>query len=165
MTDDPIPQYPDTTILMKPGDIIYSHKIAFSSFLVGHTGIVGINYRIYHVNRWDEKGHGDSMPIYLSRHKKGERLTILRNENEEIARKAARWAKENIEKVKKYAFTRNLADFELNYCSKYIWQAYYFANEETIDLTGRGFNSSSKKYITPSQVYKNFEKIGSFMNK
>ncbi|OZU89491.1 hypothetical protein CIL03_07215 [Virgibacillus indicus] len=165
MTDDPIHQYPYTQVLMKPGDIIYSHKIALSSFMVGHTGIVGENYRIYHVNRWGKKGHSDSMPMYLSRHQKGERLTILRNENEEAARKAALWAKQNIEKVKKYTFTRDLADFELNYCSKYIWQAYYFANEDKIDLTGRGFDSTSKKYVTPTQIYKSFKKIGSFINK
>ncbi|PAV28514.1 hypothetical protein CIL05_16395 [Virgibacillus profundi] len=165
MMDDPVHIYPYTAILMKPGDVIYSHKTALSSFMVGHAGIVGVNYRIYHVNRWGSKGHADSMPIYLSRHKKGEKLTILRNDYEEIAEEAAKWAKQNIEKVKKYTFTRDLADFELNYCSKYIWQAYYFGSEGKVDLTERGFDPTSKKYVTPTQIYNNFDKIGSFVNK
>ncbi|WP_373894482.1 hypothetical protein ACUL41_19110 [Virgibacillus natechei] len=163
-TDDPVHIYPGTTILMQPGDVIYSHKLALSSFIVGHEGIVGENFKIYHVNGRGSYGHSDSMPIYLSRHKKGEKLTVLRYEEAVIARKAAKWAKRNIEQVRKYMYTRSLADIERNYCSKYIWQAYYFGSEDNIDLTSRGIGATSKRYITPTQIYRNLMKVGSFFN-
>ncbi|QGS67747.1 hypothetical protein CV093_00110 [Oceanobacillus sp. 143] len=103
---DTVHHYPDTSILMVPGDLLYSHKKAFSSFLVGHVGLIGEDYRIYHVNRWGNKGHADSMPIYLSRHKKGEKLTILRFDNQTIAKEAASWAKANIGSIEVYKYTR-----------------------------------------------------------
>jgi len=144
--------------------VLYSHKTAFSSFAVGHTAIIGEDFRIYHINRWGKKGHSDSMPIYLSRHKKGEKLTILRFEDSETARKAAKWARQHIDRVVKYIYTRNIADIENNYCSKYVWQAYFFGNEERVDLTARGINSKSKRFITPSGLYRKLRKIGDFYN-
>lgn len=161
-TGDPIHQYPDTSIPMIPGDVLYSHKIAFSSFLVGHVGLIGEDYRIYHVNRWGNKGHADSMPIYLSRHKKGENLTILRFSNQMIAKEAASWAKANIVKIKEYKYTRDLADIRLNYCSKYIWQAYYFGTTPNIDILGNNLDSEKKRYIMPSRIFRRLEIVGSF---
>lgn len=162
-TGDPIYLYPDTSTPMIPGDVLYSHKKAFSSFLVGHVGLIGEDYRIYHVNRWGNKGHADSMPIYLSRHKKGEKLTILRFANQTIAKEAASWAKANIGIIEVYKYTRNLADIKLNYCSKFIWQAYYFGTNRNVDLLGNSLHSEKKRYITPSGIFRRLEVVGSFL--
>ncbi|MBP1970279.1 uncharacterized protein YycO [Virgibacillus natechei] len=162
--DDPVHIYPRTSILMQPGDIIYSHKTGLSSFIVGHEGIVGEDFKIYHVNSRGRYGHSDSMPIYLSRHKKGEKLTILRNKDAEIARQAAKWAKRNIENVTRYTYSRNLADVERNYCSKFVWQAYFYGSEGEIDLTDRGSEVNVKRYITPTHIYRNLVVIGHFTN-
>ncbi|MFD1851228.1 hypothetical protein [Oceanobacillus bengalensis] len=163
-TDDPIHLYPNTSIQIVPGDLLYSHKVAYSSFLVGHEAIIGMNYRIYHVNRWGNIGHSDSMPIYLSRHKPLEKLTILRFPDADKAKNAAKWAMLHIDRVEKYTFDRDLDSIENNYCSKYIWQAYYFGNNQNFDLYGRDTNPIKRRYVTPSQLYRKFEVVGSFRN-
>ena len=154
--------YPGTSIRMIPGDVLYSHKTALSSLVVGHSGIVGEDYLVYHVNKWGRKGHADQMPIYLSRHKVGEKLTILRANNPGEARNAAKWAKENIKRVRMYSYTRDLQDLGKNYCSKYVWQAFYFGSSGTNDLCNNGFHQASKQFIMPAQIYRNLDKIGIF---
>ncbi|RLL41716.1 hypothetical protein D8M04_16730 [Oceanobacillus piezotolerans] len=165
LQDDPIHYYPGTSIKMVPGDILYSHKLAFSSFIVAHEAIIGEDYRIYHVNRWGSIGHSDSMPIYLSRHRKKEKLTILRYPDPTIARKAAIWARGSIGKVKTYTFNREVANIANNYCSKFIWQAFYCGSNCEVDLHGSISRYKEKAYITPIQLYRNLEVIGSFRNR
>jgi hypothetical protein len=160
--NNPIHYYPGTPIRMVPGDVLYSHKTALSSLVVGHSGIVGEDFRIYHVNKWGDKGHVDQMPIYLSRHKIGEKLTILRANNSCEARNAAKWAMENIESVSTYAYTRDLQVIEKNYCSKYVWQAFHFGSGGKIDLTGNTIHLTLKRYIMPAQIYRNLGKIAMF---
>ncbi len=156
--------YPGTDIRMCPGDILYSHKYAFSSFLVGHIAIIGENDRIYHINRWQPYGHADSMPIYLSRHKKGEKITILRYPQQEEAKKAAKWAMQNYDQIKSYIFTRDLLDIKNNYCSKFIWQAFYFGNEIKLDLLKQGHRKNVKQFVMPGLLYRKFKKIARFTN-
>lgn len=156
--------YPATTIRMVPGDVLYSHKYALSSFLVGHTAIVGINYRIYHVNRWNTYGHADSMPIYLSRHKSHEKITILRYENKQEAKQAAEWAMQHYDKVKRYIYNRELKEVGDNYCSKFTWQAYYFGTNQEVDLLQREKRKSFKAYIMPGSIYRSLRKIARFEN-
>ena len=156
--------YPGTTIKMQPGDVLYSHKYALSSFLVGHTGIVGTNYRIYHVNRWKEFGHADSMLIYLSRHRNGERLTILRHANEQEAVQAAKWAMQHYDRVTGYTYTRDLTELERNYCSKFTWQAFYFGTEGKVDLLQEEKRKPFKSFVMPGVIYRRLEKIASFEN-
>ncbi|WP_067730470.1 C40 family peptidase [Oceanobacillus damuensis] len=160
--NEPIHFYPGTPIRMIPGDVLYSHKTALSSLVVGHSGIVGEDFRIYHVNRWGKNGHADSMRVYLSRHKKGEKLTVLRSADPDEARNAAKWAKQHIGEIKTYHYTRDLNDLENNYCSKFVWQAFYFGNDRQINLTGLSFTPSSKKFIMPAQIYRNLNKVSMF---
>ncbi|MFC2948791.1 hypothetical protein [Virgibacillus sediminis] len=157
--------YPGTSYPMLPGDVLYSHKSAFSSLLVGHEGIVGEDYRIYHVNARGKNGHADSLPAYLSRHRKGERLSILRLRDKEAALAAAQWAAGNIERVKMYRYTPSLADISKNYCSKFIWQSFYYGTGERLDLTGRGLGEQRKTILTPARIYRSLEIIGHFFNK
>ena len=163
-SEDPVHLYPGTNLRMFPGDILYSHKYAFSSFLVGHTAIVGENFRIYHVNRWQPFGHADSMPIYLSRHKKREKLTVLRHDNEKEARNAARWAMDNYDWVKRYVYYRDLRDIENNYCSKFVWQAFYFGNDEKVNLLKAGHWKFLKRFVMPGSIYRRFKSIARFEN-
>lgn len=162
--DEIVHLYPGTNIRMIPGDILYSHKYAFSSFLVGHTAIIGENFRIYHVNRWKTYGHADSMPVYLSRHKRGEKLTILRHTYREEAINAAKWAMQNYDQMKRYVFNPNLLDIENNYCSKFIWQAFYFGNETKVDLLKNKMRQSFNQFVMPGLLYRKFTKIASFHN-
>lgn len=156
--------YPGTELKARPGDVLYSHKISKSSMLVGHEGIVGEDCRIYHVNRWGKNGHADTLPAYLSRHLKKEKLTILRIEDTQAALLAARWAETHIHEVEAYSYSRRLTDIKRNYCSKFVWQAYFFGSEGRINLTGRRFTEKNRKFITPSQLFRNMENIGYFIN-
>lgn len=162
-SDGAAPYYPGTKIVMIPGDVLYSHKTAISSLVVGHSGIVGEDFRIYHVNRWGRFGHADKMSVYLSRHKPGEKLTILRYEFAEDASKAARWAKQHIQDVEKYAYTRDLTDYRKNYCSKFVWQAFYFGSK--VDLTSYAAKRPLNRFIKPFQIYQRMGKIAAFRNK
>ncbi|WP_339230787.1 hypothetical protein NSQ77_10245 [Oceanobacillus sp. FSL K6-2867] len=167
ISDDPVHIYPETSIHMLPGDVLYSHKTALSSIVVGHAAIIGEDFRIYHVNRWPDYGHGDSMPIYLSRHKKGEKLTILRHPNREEARNAAKWAKQHKDQIISYHYTRDLRDIQKNYCSKFVWQAFYFGNEGKVDLIAmKGLTSFTRlrRYSMPAQIYWKLKRIGAFRN-
>ncbi|MHA6252959.1 hypothetical protein [Oceanobacillus sp. CAU 1775] len=163
-TDELIHRYPGTDMEMIPGDILYSHKYALSSLFVGHIAIVGENYRIYHINRWKPFGHADSMPVYLSRHKKGEKLTVMRYKNQEAAKQAAIWAMLHYDESKRYVFERDLLDVENNYCSKFIWQAFYFGNDKQVDLLKESKRRNLKQLIMPGLLYKKFNKILTFRN-
>lgn len=162
--EDPVHFYPGTGIRMLPGDILYSHKYAFSSFLVGHIAIIGENLRIYHINRWKPYGHADSMPIYLSRHKKGEKLTVLRHLHQEEAVKAARWAMQNYNQIERYIFVKDLLDLRNNYCSKFIWQAFYFGNDKKVDLLRQDNRKTFKQFAMPGLLYRKFKRISCFAN-
>jgi uncharacterized protein YycO len=157
--------YPNTSLQMMPGDILYSHKYAFSSFLVGHTAIIGMNFRIYHVNRWQPLGHSDSMPIYLSRHKKSEKLTILRHDNQEEAKQAAIWAMQYYDDVKQYTYNRDLNNLTDNYCSKFTWQAFYFGTNGKVDLLQKVNRKSLTSYIMPGMIYRRLTTLGTFKNR
>src|SRR5699024_6036026 len=126
--------------------------------------IIGKNYRIYHVNRRKPFGHADSMPTYLSRHKKGEKLTILRYKNKEEARNAAAWAIQHYDEVKRYIFVRELLGLETNYCSKFIWQAFYFGNDRKLDLLRRKPRKTFRQFVMPGFLYRKFTKIAHFAN-
>lgn len=160
--DIKLPYYPRTTIPMIPGDVLYSHKYALSSLLVGHTGIVGTDFRIYHVNRWGKLRHADTVPMYLSRHRKGEKITILRYSDPIDAKQAALWAEQNHKQVKRYFYTRNLRDVENNYCSKFTWQAYYFGTEGKVNLLQN--RRTIKHFVMPGTIYRQLDKIGRFDN-
>lgn len=156
--------YPGTSVQMVPGDVLYSHKYAFSSFLAGHTAIVGTNFRIYHVNRWSPLGHADSMPIYLSRHKKGEKLTILRHPDKKEAKQAAVWAMQHYDRVKRYIYVRDLREFGDNYCSKFTWQAFYFGTDGKVDLLQKKNRKTLHQYVKPGSLYRRLPKIARFEN-
>jgi hypothetical protein len=116
------------------------------------------------VNRWKPFGHADSMPIYLSRHKKGEKLTILRYKNQKEAKNAAAWAMQHIAEIERYVFVRDLLGMETNYCSKFIWQAFYFGNDGKIDLLREEQRKIFRQFVMPGLLYRKFPKIAHFFN-
>lgn len=140
---------------MQPGDIIYSSK-SFSTFLVGHCSIVGHDYKIYHSHPLG--AFADTLKQYISRHPYGGRLTLMRplRGGEE----SASWAQDNIKHVTRYLFHPHLNNIQMNYCSKFVWQAYWFSIEE--DITGRDLTNKKNWWIrTPNIRYSPiFSKIG-----
>ncbi|MDC3418121.1 hypothetical protein [Aquibacillus salsiterrae] len=131
--------------VVQPGDILYSSK-GWSTFLVGHVGIVGEDLRIYHSH--PRGAFADSLPSYISRHKFGGALTLLRPKQGGLA--AAVWARENIKMVEKYIFHPALDNIGANYCSKFIWQAFFAT--DVGDITGWRLANTQKHWIFPFQV-------------
>ncbi|MCZ0704558.1 uncharacterized protein YycO [Natronobacillus azotifigens] len=145
----------ETVIPMQPGDIIYSSK-SMSTFLIGHCGIVGHDLRIYHAH---PKGAlSDTWEQYVTRHLFDGKIIILRPQNG--ANKVASWAENNIHLVKKYFFTRELSNQQSNYCSKFVWQAFWFSLKE--DITGKGLAVDQVRWIYPKSIRRaaNLKEVG-----
>lgn len=136
------PYYPGTSERMQPGDVIYSSK-GWSTFLAGHAGIVGHDYKMYHSH--PQGGFADTLPAYLSRHKFGSTLTVLRPKegNEE----AAEWVMNNVWLVEKYFFDLRLDNVYTNYCTKFIWQAFWHSG--CGDITSRNLTINKLAWIYP----------------
>ncbi|MRH44083.1 hypothetical protein GH741_15680 [Aquibacillus halophilus] len=144
-TTNSIKTYPQTNELITPGDILYSSK-GWSTFLVGHVGIVGPDLSIHHSH--PSGGYSDSLPGYLSRHKFGGDIIVFRPKIG--ASQAAEWAVKNIGAVNKYIFHLHLDNIALNYCSKFIWQAFWFS--QSVDITSRNLSHRSKNWVYPMNI-------------
>lgn len=134
--------YPGTEVLIEPGDILYSSK-GWSTFLMGHISMVGQDYRIYHAH--PAGGLTDRLPNYLSRHKFGTTITVLRPKKQ--AQAAAEWAMNNVGLVKRYFFDPRIGKMEFNYCTKFIWQAFWHSG--CGDITGRNLTPKKIGWIYP----------------
>ncbi|WP_018882906.1 C40 family peptidase [Paenibacillus massiliensis] len=148
-------KYPGTNITVQAGDIIFNPK-SISTFLAGHVGIVGTDGRIYHVH---PQGPYliDELNKYIGRFAKGDRFTIVRAYGGG-GTAAAKWAMNNIRKVKNYTFNYPLDNIADSYCSKFVWQAYYYgAGNEIANLY-----QTSYGYVLPSDIKKYNSEIGSF---
>ncbi|WP_153463724.1 hypothetical protein [Sediminibacillus terrae] len=137
--------YPGTKIAMKPGDVLYSAK-GRSTFMVGHVGMVGHDRLVYHSH--PKGGFYEGLAVYLSRHKFGTDLTIFRPMRG--AEDAARWAGDHICEIKRYVFDPRLDTLATNYCSKFIWQAFWYAGYG--DMTGRERHDGKLAWIYPMMI-------------
>ncbi|TPG86964.1 hypothetical protein EEL32_12270 [Brevibacillus laterosporus] len=140
---------------MKPGDVIYGGK-KLSTFFVGHVGIVGRDFQVYHAH--PSGGLSDGINYYVNRFNDGDILTILRPDSGGKA--AAKWAENNIDRMTSYSWNVSLGNVSKNYCSKFIWQAFYFGWDE--DILDAGKTDTSNYYVTPIEIYysNHFTKIG-----
>lgn len=145
--------YPGTKDYMQIGDILYSSKsIGGTAAIVGHVGIVNANYNIVHVTLPVNGGVQDSITTYITRHNPEETIKVYRP-NSGMGVAAARWATANYSKVKKYSINPIVAkvgDITPNYCSKFIWQAFWFGEGRNINRVGTTANSIHA--VTPSQI-------------
>ncbi|MGZ0052474.1 hypothetical protein [Brevibacillus gelatini] len=92
---------------------------------------------------------GCKMMLLISLKSEGDKIQILRPRKG--ASKAAKWAINHIDDVKKYYFNMDLDNIELSYCSKFIWHAFYYGCD--IDITGQGLTDHSRAtHIYPSDV-------------
>lgn len=151
----PDPTYPNSSIPMKPGDVLYSSKsLGSSSPAFGHVGVVGTDLYVYHSNPY-APGARDTIDEYMSRHKSKESITVLRYRyGSGTAPNAAAWAKNNYYRVKTYSIpvpplNQLMGDVETNYCSKFVWQAFYFGEGKDLHV---GLNPNIRGTVTPSEI-------------
>jgi len=141
------PTYPGTNIKVQAGDIIHSPK-SISTFFVGHIGIVGPDLNVYHVHP-----HGPGLVqglfSYINNFDPGDKFTVLRVRNGNPVA-AANWAKNNIGKVQSYSFNAVPSNIANNYCSKFVWQAYFYGTGK--ELLWGGTSVDPLTYIRPSEI-------------
>lgn len=146
------PTYPSTNISMRIGDILYSTKtIGASSQIVGHVGIVNSNFKMVHVTLPVDGGVVDNMSTYMGRHGSGETIKVYRPKNG-MGVAAARWATYNYSSINEYYINpfAKLGDLNPNYCSKFIWQAFWFG--EGVNIGQNELNANTNGYVTPTHI-------------
>lgn len=139
--------YGDTETRSQPGDVLYSSMSPDTAF-VGHIGIIGSDGFVYHVLQ-GSSAIRSSLPRYMKRFSK-QNLYILRHDSIDVASSAGRVAIEIHKEVEAYALNTELSNVSQNYCSKFIWQAFYYGSG--IDILGRGYNSNSSLYVIPVRL-------------
>ncbi|WP_018887136.1 hypothetical protein [Paenibacillus massiliensis] len=146
------PKYPGTSVAMRIGDVLYSTKTFGSTTqIVGHVGIVNSNFKVVHVTPAVNGGKVDNFSDYLDRHDPGETIRVYRPRDGRGV-EAARWATYNYTRVTNYFINpvALMGTISPNYCSKFIWQAFYYG--EGIDLFGGGNFPHLPGFVTPSNV-------------
>lgn len=147
--------YPFSNITMQPGDILYS-TIGRSTYYVGHAVIVGSDYLIKESIPGKPSGHSLTITQFWSRHRRGDKITLLRAKAG--ANEAAAWATKHLGKVKDYYVGNfDLTNIEKNYCSKFIVQAYYYGAQVKLA-------KQLNRFISPQYLKraKKLEKIALF---
>ncbi|WP_228409500.1 hypothetical protein [Radiobacillus deserti] len=113
---------------------------------MGHVGIVGQDMLIHHSHPLG--AFSETLSRYKSRHKFGGEILLLRPKT--AANEAANWAQANIPYVKRYLFDPRLKGVSNNYCSKFIWQAFW--NGAGLDLTNHHLTSNRISWVYPYQI-------------
>ncbi|MEK3768513.1 hypothetical protein MKY14_08155 [Paenibacillus sp. FSL R5-0887] len=157
------PTYPGTSIEMKPGDVIHNPK-SISTFFVGHVAIVGNDLLLRHSHPHGP-GITEGISNYVSRFSTGDKFTILRPRNGNGAA-AATWSQQNIGSITAYAFWPSPVYVPSNYCSKFVWQSYWFgAGKEIVGGGDAGIMvPPGLVYIYPSDILNSpsFVTMGAF---
>ena len=116
---------------MRPGDILSSPKSWSSTKFFGHTAIVGPNYEIIHSHPVEDRAVSESISSFMSRHSSGDRIKVYRSSIGGSST-AASWAANNYRRADDYGIDDNLVGITPNYCSKFVWQAWYLSSGRKI---------------------------------
>ncbi|MEK3872372.1 hypothetical protein NYE76_21060 [Paenibacillus sp. FSL M7-0831] len=74
-------------------------------------------------------------------------------------KKAGKWARNNIDNVDGYLFNIWLSNTQYNYCSKFVWQAFFYGTNK--DILGEDIDDNTIRYILPSEI-KASDELGSY---
>ncbi|BFH11394.1 hypothetical protein WDD9_005261 [Paenibacillus melissococcoides] len=144
--------YPGTREAVKAGDVIFSPK-GKSTFFVGHVAIVGTDGYIYHAYPNKDGKRRDSVNNYFNLFDSGNEFKVLRPKKPKSLNpdKAAEMAEAIYKVIEKYnVMDINLNNFADNYCSKLIWQAYFFTS--WTDITNQDLEYNSQAWIYPNDI-------------
>lgn len=150
-------------VLELKGEIYYTRLKITPLFFVGHTAIVGDDFNVYHAFNNSSGKLKDSLFRYYDRFS-GSRMRILKPRNSSLAIRASQFARILYSSVNNYVIDYHLNTYSNNYCSKFVWQAYYFGNYMNTDILGKGYNHYVKDMILPSEILNspNLRNVGSF---
>lgn len=131
--------YPRSSAEAKAGDVLHCAK-GKDSYFVGHVGIVGENFRVFHcVPDHDNPGRSDRLSFFVDHFTQHDYIDVYRYSPGGMGPylqplQAARWADHTVGIIREYnLFNFRMGDVTGNYCSKFLWQCYYFGANVTID--------------------------------
>ena len=120
---------PKASFTPKKGDVIITNGTS-SAGILGHAGIATSSTTVFHI------AGSDYSPAYISftnwhtnyTNKKSSSWTkVYRHSSSTVANAAANWAVNTYAGSNAdYQITANLASTDVTYCSKLVWQAYYY---------------------------------------
>jgi hypothetical protein len=156
--------YPGSNFSVTPGDVLYSSK-GWETGFVGHVAIVGDDRKIYHstpANDVPSGAIGETLSSYLSRFPASSRIVVYRYGptgkfgpfQEPV--NAGKWARLNYSKVQKYTIAGGykMSDITKNYCSKFLWQAYKYGANVSIDrpYMGNYMKPDATTLFSPAEI-------------
>ncbi|MDQ1235546.1 uncharacterized protein YycO [Paenibacillus sp. SORGH_AS306] len=124
--------YRGTSLAVRPGDVLVTNSTS-SNGLTGHAGIV-VNDQgtVVTINGYNNDLAAENMTQWNSKN-----VRVMRYSNTNAASKAAAWAKNYYHTYKgkvHYGLVNTIGSYEKEtYCSKIIWDSYYFGSDITID--------------------------------
>ncbi|WP_094700709.1 YiiX/YebB-like N1pC/P60 family cysteine hydrolase [Brevibacillus laterosporus] len=117
--------YPGTNIAVRIGDVLVTNNTS-SAGLTGHAGIVNDNYEVTSIAGYGYHPENTSIEQWF-REYPNEKVYRY-NGGKRDAYNAGNWARLYVKNYKNatYGLTAKLSSFTQTYCSKIVWQAYYY---------------------------------------
>lgn len=144
---------------MKTGDVFITNGTS-SSGLTGHSGIAISTSQILHIAGPGKTPKTISLSAWNSGYSKKGWTRVYRHSNSKTATAAGNWASKKYKgSSAKYKITSDLTSTKETYCSKIVWQAYYYGpSSPSISGTTTGIKIP---YGLPNTI-KNIYKIKTF---
>lgn len=136
------------TYPLKAGDIIVTNGTV-SSGIVGHAGIAVSSTNILHIAGPSKTPDITTISGWNNEYtQNGDWTKIYRHQNSSIATQAAQWANRTYRNSNaKYKITNDLTTTHETYCSKIVWQAYYYGPPTP------AANGPLKRLVLPYNLY------------
>lgn len=137
-------------VVMKPGDVIITNSTS-SAGLTGHAGIAISGSTILHIPGLGESVRRDSVTTFKNRYNKGW-IRVYRINDATAATKAANWASNTYRGTNAvYKITNDLSTTHETYCSKIVWQAYYYGiGKHAVHPNLQNYNGLMPPYDLPT---------------
>jgi hypothetical protein len=134
---------------LKAGDILITNATS-SSGIVGHAAIAISSNEILHIAGFGQKVEVNSINNFKNRYSSGW-IKVYRLNNSTIAGRAASWARTNYKGSNAvYKITTNLTTKTETYCSKIVFQAYYFGGSSAVVGPKFTLTGTVMPYVLPS---------------
>lgn len=119
---------------LERGDVLITN--ATFGKITGHAGIVLDENNILHIEGLGESPKVIDRDTWINKYCKNGRWTkIYRHSDSDIASSAADWAENTYrDSNAKYVINLNTASTDKTYCSKIVWQAYYYGTGDAYEL-------------------------------
>lgn len=116
-----------TSVILQPGDIVLTNAANTSGAgIVGHAGIATASRSIFHIAGANHTPAYIGLSVWLSNYSAGD-THIYRCNNSSDGQRAATWATSTYAGTSTpYSISSDLLSTSSLYCSKLVWQAYYY---------------------------------------